>query len=80
MPYLLCKFLCFAYMINSPYLKRLLIGIFIGSLAGYVYYSLYGCERGCTISGNPFFSTAYGAILGGLLIASFQKETEKEEQ
>ncbi len=67
-------------MITSPYLKRLLIGLLLGAIAGYVYYAIYGCERGCAITGNPFISTAYGAIMGGLLIGSFSKESQKEEQ
>lgn len=67
-------------MITSPHLKRILIGLLLGAIAGYVYYAIYGCELGCAITGNPFISTAYGAIMGGLLIGSFSKESQKEEQ
>ncbi len=66
-------------MISSPHIKRLLIGLLLGAISGYVYYAVYGCERGCAITGNPFISSAYGAIMGGLLAGSFRKESTKEE-
>lgn len=51
-----------------------LIGIVIGSLAGYAYYFWIGCEKGCAITGNPINSTLYGSIMGGLLFSIVKKE------
>jgi hypothetical protein len=44
-----------------------LAGIFIGGIAGSLYWYFIGCQSGtCPISGNPFASTAYGATMGYL--------------
>jgi phage shock protein E len=51
--------------------------IFIGAIAGYAYYHYIGCASGtCPITGNPWLSTTYGAIVGGLA-APWKKKTIK---
>ena len=47
---------------------RYVLPVFIGALGGYLYYDYIGCNNGCTITGNPFTSTAYGAAVGAVLI------------
>ncbi len=44
-------------------------GLFItaGGILGYAYYRFFGCTNGCAISSNPWISTVYVAIIGGLL-------------
>ena len=55
--------------------KSTLIGIFLGSLAGYAYFHFVGCASGtCLITSRPLNSTLYGALLGGLLANTFKKE------
>ena len=57
--------------------KNLLIiaGITIGAIGGYLYYHFVGCESGtCAITSKPLNSTAYGALMGGLLFSIFKKE------
>lgn len=49
-------------------------GIVLGALAGWVYWSLWGCNEGCTITGNPINSTLYGGLLGGLLVNALRGE------
>lgn len=47
-----------------------LIGIVAGAAVGFLFYRLIGCSAGtCPITGNPYASTIYGALLG-FLIAS----------
>ncbi|MBN1283386.1 MAG: YtxH domain-containing protein [Proteobacteria bacterium] len=48
---------------------RLAIGAIAGAAFGYiVMYRLIGCSTGvCPITKNPFMSTIYGAIIGGLI-------------
>jgi hypothetical protein len=47
---------------------RLLIGIAIGAVVGFVYYKLVGCPSGmCPLTSNPIISTIYGATLGALI-------------
>jgi len=46
------------------------MGLFaaLGAGAGYAYYYYIGCASGtCPITGNPFISTAYGAMIGVML-------------
>jgi hypothetical protein len=47
---------------------RFLAGIFVGGLLGFLYYRFIGCTSGaCPITKNPYVSTIYGALLGGLI-------------
>lgn len=47
---------------------KIVIGVFAGALVGYMYYRLIGCRSGgCVITGNPYISTLYWALLGGLV-------------
>ena len=47
---------------------RLALGILLGGVGGFLYYKLIGCRTGtCPITSNPWISTAYGALIGGLI-------------
>jgi uncharacterized protein YcfJ len=51
----------------------LLIGVLLGALAGWLYWSQVGCASGtCAITSSPINSTLYGAFMGGLLANSFR--------
>lgn len=55
--------------------KFTLIGIILGSIAGYLYYQFVGCASGtCAITSKPLNSTLYGALMGGLFVNLFKKE------
>lgn len=46
--------------------KRIL-PLVLGALGGFLYYSYIGCVTGkCAITGNPWLSTAYGALIGAV--------------
>ncbi|MES2395738.1 MAG: DUF6132 family protein [Bacteroidota bacterium] len=61
--------------------KLTIIGIFIGAIAGYLYYHFVGCASGtCAITSKPLNSTLYGAMMGGLLLNLFKKEKSKSEE
>ena len=50
---------------------RLIIGIVLGAAAGFAYYRFVGCSSGaCPITGNPYISTLYGAVIGALIAHS----------
>lgn len=56
-----------------------IIGVILGAIGGYAYYSFVGCESGtCAITSRPLNSTAYGALMGGLLLNMFQKPKPTE--
>jgi len=61
--------------------KLLIIGITIGAIAGFLYWQQIGCASGtCMITSKWHNSTAYGAIMGGLLFSMFKKPTESGEE
>ena len=56
----------------SPVL-RIALGAAGGGLAGFGYYKLIGCRGGaCPIAGNPWISTLWWAVIGGLLMSSWK--------
>ena len=61
------------YFLKKHILK--IIGIFVGSVAGFLYYHFTGCSSGtCPITSNPYMTVAYGALLGYLLFDMFKKK------
>lgn len=51
--------------------SRMLLGALIGGLAGFLWFRQVGCATGaCPITSNPYVSTFYGALLGGLSASS----------
>lgn len=54
------------------------IGIGVGLIAGYWYYSAIGCASGsCAITSKPINSTLYGGLIGGLIGSFFEKKQTK---
>ncbi|HNR48358.1 MAG TPA: DUF6132 family protein [Bacteroidia bacterium] len=61
--------------------KLWLLGVVLGSVAGYAYYYFVGCKSGtCAITSSPVNSTVYGAVMGALLLSSFKKEDSNNIQ
>ncbi|MBN8672702.1 MAG: hypothetical protein J0L56_01135 [Chitinophagales bacterium] len=55
--------------------KLLIAGIILGAIGGYIYWQQIGCSSGsCAITSKWPNSTAYGALMGGLLFSMFKKE------
>ncbi|MDD3226928.1 MAG: DUF6132 family protein [Tissierellia bacterium] len=47
---------------------KILAGIVVGGLLGFLYYKFIGCSSGtCSITSNPINSTLYGAVMGLLI-------------
>ena len=54
-----------------------LLGIALGAAGGFLYWNFIGCTTGtCPITSSPITSSVWGAIIGGLLLSSFQKENK----
>lgn len=50
---------------------RMILGALIGGVLGYALYRFVGCSTGtCPITSNPWVSTIWGLILGGLMAGS----------
>lgn len=61
--------------------KLLVAGIVLGAIAGFMYWKLVGCNTGsCMITSKWHNSTAYGALMGGLLFSMFKKENKEEKK
>jgi hypothetical protein len=61
--------------------KLTLTGLIAGALAGYAYYNFIGCAAGtCTITSQPLNCAAYGALMGILLLNSFNKTANTNKQ
>jgi hypothetical protein len=59
--------------------KLVIAGITIGAVAGFLYWQQIGCSSGtCMITSKWHNSTAYGAMMGGLLFSMFKKDKRKE--
>lgn len=55
--------------------KLLIAGVVVGAIGGYLYWQQIGCDSGtCAITSRWHNSTAYGALMGGLLFSMFKKE------
>ena len=53
----------------------LLGGVLLGALGGFLYWNFIGCTSGsCAITSNPYNSTIYGSVMGGLVFSVFKKE------
>ena len=66
--------------------KLIIAGIIIGAIGGFIYWKQIGCSSGtCMITSKWHNSTAYGALMGGLLFSIFKnpvktnKETKEDE-
>lgn len=57
-----------------------IIGIVLGAIGGFFYWHFVGCTSGhCPITGSPYYSTLYGAILGWLLFSMFKPNKKKQK-
>ena len=63
---------------KSKRILRLLLFALAGALAGYAYYFFFVCTRGCAITGSPWRSMLYMAVLG--LFIAFASEKEGDGQ
>jgi hypothetical protein len=44
------------------------LGVILGGVFGFFFYRFIGCKTGtCVITANPYISTIYWALLGGLV-------------
>jgi hypothetical protein len=50
---------------------RIMIGVVVGGALGFAFYKFVGCSSGaCPLTSNPFISTLYGMVVGGLVASS----------
>ena len=57
------------------------IGILIGTVAGYLYWQKIGCLSGtCIITSSPVNSSLYGAVMGFVASGLFVNEKKEEKK
>lgn len=59
---------------------RLISGLVIGGIAGFLYWHFIGCASGsCAITSVWYTSTGYGAIIGGLIGNNFGTRNKNDK-
>ena len=54
-------------------IPRLVLGILIGGVLGLANYRFVGCRTGaCPLMANPWISTLYGMLIGGMISSTFK--------
>jgi hypothetical protein len=47
---------------------RIVIGIAVGGVLGFIYQRVVGCPGGgCPLTSSPWITTLYGMVVGGLI-------------
>jgi hypothetical protein len=60
---------------------KLIAWIAAGGVAGFSWYYIVGCTTGtCPITSNPYISTGYGALMGGLVAWNRPKQSATTTQ
>ena len=58
---------------NRKMITRIIAGIVIGGVLGFGYYKVVGCATGtCPLTSNPWISTLFGMLVGGLIAGTFR--------
>jgi hypothetical protein len=56
---------------SSWYFWKPFLGVLIGGLGGFLYFSFVGCKSGtCAITSNPFSSMLFGGLFGFMISSS----------
>lgn len=54
-------------------IPKLVLSILIGGALGFANYRFIGCRTGaCPLTANPWISTFYGMLIGGLIGSTFK--------
>lgn len=52
---------------------KILMGVVVGGALGFAWYKLVGCTSGaCPLTSNPWSSSMYGMLVGGLIAGSLR--------
>lgn len=55
--------------------KLVIAGVVLGATGGFLYWYFVGCASGtCMITSNPWNSSVYGAVMGGLFFSILKTE------
>lgn len=67
-------------MLLVKYLNiKTIVSVITGAIVGFGYFYFVGCKSGsCPITGSPYISTLYGAVIGLLFSLSAKKKKEDE--
>jgi hypothetical protein len=52
---------------------KILAGVAVGGILGFANYKFIGCATGaCPLTSNPWISTLYGMLVGGMIGGAFR--------
>ncbi len=58
-----------------------ILPVLAGAVLGYAYYFFIGCRTGtCPITGSPYISTLYGALIGLIWVIPTKKKTVNDNK
>jgi hypothetical protein len=58
---------------SAKMIIAIVVGIVIGGALGFANYKFIGCKTGtCPLSANPWISTFYGMLVGGMVGSVFK--------
>jgi hypothetical protein len=61
------------------YFGKIGLGAVLGGLLGYAYYYFIGCNGSCAIASSPYISTAYGGLVGILVMFPSKMNNKNDE-
>ncbi|HUK82677.1 MAG TPA: DUF6132 family protein [Verrucomicrobiae bacterium] len=51
----------------------IIVGVVVGGALGFANYRFVGCKTGaCPLTSNPWISTFYGMLVGGIITSGFR--------
>ena len=60
---------------------KIIASVAAGAVLGFGYYYFVGCRTGtCPISGSPYISTLYGAMMGFLFVFPAKKKKDNVDE
>lgn len=66
--------------LNRSFIFKRVLPVVAGALLGFGYYYFIGCRTGtCPITGSPYISTLYGALMGMVIALPGKKKTASPE-
>jgi len=60
-------------MMSMKTVATIIVGVVVGGALGFANYRFVGCKTGaCPLTSNPWISTFYGMLVGGIITSGFR--------
>jgi len=59
--------------VSMKMIMAIIVGVVVGGVLGFANYRFVGCKTGaCPLTSNPWVSTLYGMLVGGMIGSAFK--------